>query len=114
MSHTLDQTPWVLAGANLLAVNLVLLVGANHGEGLSGLEVSITLLALGIILGVSLDAVDTNLVELEVGENALLKGQLLLLREGVSLGNNGDDVHPLVEPLQELNIEGLQAGVCGE
>jgi len=77
-------------------------------------QIAVALLGLGVIVDLRFNVVNVDLVELKVLKDALLEGILLLLGEGVSLGNDGNDVHPLVEPLQEIDVESLQAVYHGK
>lgn len=122
-----DDAPPVLAAADLLAIDDDVLLRADDGEGNKALLQLATTLALSqdithldllaqsTLLVVKLLVVVREHLEVVEGElllDALLELQTLVHGQGVSLGDDGDDVDHIRQLLQHDNIDGLQ-GVTG-
>lgn len=59
-------------------------------------------------LDIHAKGMDFNLVELELTEHPLLQHPELVLGEGVSLGDDGDEVDTLVNHLHVDDVDGLE------
>lgn len=121
-----NDTPAVLAAANLLAVDNNGLLTANNRErndvlysevniesvqlylGRAYLDLSVdsTLLIIELVIIVR---VHLQVVEGELLLDALLEGLTLFEGEGVGLGNNGNNVDDIGQLLQNNDIDGLEA-----
>lgn len=107
-----DDTPSVLSAANLLAVDNDRLLGSDDSEGDEALDLAVQgallLVKLVVVVGVHLEVVESELLL-----NALLEGQALLRGQGVSLGDDGNDVDDIRKLLQDDNVDRLQGVARG-
>ena len=107
---TIHHAPGVLAAPDLAAGHLHHLVAADDRERQAGLQVAVLLLELLVLVRVAVrEAVDLDAVRLDVVQDAALQRLHLLRRERVRLPDHQYDVHLLVHPPQQIDVELAQA-----
>ena len=107
----LDNTPRVLAGADLAAPDLDDVLGADDGEGHEAPEFSVLLDGvLVVLLDVVGKVVDRDPVVLNILHNKLLGLSKLSRGEGIRSADDGDDVDAGSKALHELDIKLAKAG----
>lgn len=102
----LNNTPWVLARANLAASNLNDVLGTNNGKWHESSQLSVLLNGILIVLlDVVGEVVDGNAVVLDILHNKLLGLGELGGGQGVGATDDGDNVDTRGEALHQLDIE---------
>jgi hypothetical protein len=102
----LNDTPGILAGADLATTNLDNILGANNGEWHETSQLGILLNSvLVILLDIVREVVDGNSVVLNVLHDQLLGLGQLSGSKGVGATDDGDDVDAGGKSLHELNVE---------
>lgn len=109
----LDNTPRVLASANLAAANLNNILRADNGERHEAAELSVFLDGIFIVLlDIVGEVVYGDTVVLDVLHDELLRLGQLGGGQGIGTANDGDDVASGSEALHELNVELSQTSKC--
>jgi hypothetical protein len=107
----LDDTPGVLASADLAASDLDDVLGADDSEGHESSELCVLLDGvLVILLNVVGEVVDGDPVVLNVLHNQLLGLGELVGGQGIGTTNDGDDVDARSQALHQLNVELAKTG----
>jgi hypothetical protein len=102
----LNNTPWVLARANLAASDLNDVLGTNNGEWHESSQLSVLLDGILIVLlDVVGEVVDGDAVVLDILHNKLLGLGELGGSQGVGATDDGDNVDTRGEALHQLDVE---------
>jgi hypothetical protein len=105
--RTVDHTPSVLSSAHLLAIDDDALLRSDDGEGNDVLDLCVEspllLVEFVVVVRVHLQVVERKLLL-----DAFLERRALLHREGVGLGDDGDDIDHVAELLQNDDVDGLE------
>lgn len=109
----LNETPWVLPGTDLLAVDLNDILASDDGEGHEAAELGVLLDGvLVVLLNVVGEVVDGDAVVLNVLHDELFRLGELCGGEGIGLADDGDKIAHGREALHELNVEFPEAISC--
>lgn len=110
----LDNTPWVLTGADLAVLDLDKVLGANNGERHQTTEFGVLLDSILIILlDIVGEVVNRNAVVLNILHDQLLRLGQFGGCEGVGLADDGDDVNTGGEALHQFDVELAKAVASG-
>jgi hypothetical protein len=102
----LDNTPWVLARANLAATDLHDLLGTDNCKGHEAPQLRILLNSvLVVLLDIVGEVVDGNAVVLNVLHDQLLRLGELLGGKRVGATDNGNDVDARSKAPHQLDVE---------
>jgi hypothetical protein len=108
----LDDTPGVLASADLAAADLDDVLGADDREGHQSPELCVLLDGvLVIFLNVVGEVVDGDPVVLDILHDQLLGLGELVRGQGIGTTNDGDDVDARSQALHQLNVELAKTGM---
>jgi len=109
----LGDTPAVLATLDSPAIRSGdVLLAANDGEG-HGLDERACVLKTGVVVLLERRGVDLDVLGLDNGANPLLELCEVVRCEGVSLGDDGDQVDASTELLHDFNVQRLEAVTGG-
>lgn len=110
----LDDTPRICSSTDAPAISSVnLLVATDDSEGDLAGDLLILRNRLLIVIVVYRCLEDADLVVGNVAQDALLEFDDFLVREGISLGNHGDEVDFGVQLTHEFDINLLERVACG-
>lgn len=102
------NTPEVFTSLNNTAIESGhILRATDDAERHGGGENTSVFRAL-LIVGLNWRGIDTDALGVDDITNALLEQSEVVLREGISFGNNGNEIDTSAEALHDLNVEGLE------
>ena len=125
MKRTFGHTPEVLTTLDNSAIRSLDIFGRTDDGERDGVGEDTRVLA-GVIVGIHRRGIDTNVLrcdnltnlhsQVRLDQNSkiewqtysLLEQEEVVLRQGVSLGDNWDKIDTSAEALHDLNIQGLQ------
>jgi len=113
----LDHTPWVLASAHFLVIDLNEVLGTHNGEGHQRPQLGVLFYGvLIILLNIIWEVVDGNAIVLNILHDQLLGLGQFCGRERIGLADDGNDVDTWRQALHKFNVEFTEtvAGGCDE